>query len=91
MVVLGGDEHIAIVLVDFSRPGFGVVFGVLLHHGRRRLIQQRQVEIGNVDQLELGIAAFLGFGQYPVGDGFGVAARAGAAQDDGDLQHWVAP
>ena len=52
---------------------------------RHRLVEQRQVEVLDVHQLELGIAALLREFVNPPGDGLADAARTRAADDDRDL------
>ena len=42
--------------------------------------------VGEVDEVVVGADAGLRLVQHPVGNGLAVAARAGAAQDDPDLQ-----
>ena len=74
---------------DLGGPGLRVRLGVLPERGRHRLVEVRQVVVGDVDELVLGVAALLGDVEHPAGDGFAVAARAGAADDDRDLGHAV--
>jgi len=49
----------------------------------------RQLVLGDVDELVLRVIALLGDVVDPVGDGFTVPARTGAAEDDRDLGQGV--
>ena len=42
--------------------------------------------VGEVDEVVVGADAGLRLVEHPVGDGLAVAARAGASEDDPDLQ-----
>ena len=68
MVVLRGDEDEAVEVGELGGPGPGV--GVLRIDHRRRdgLVEQGQVEVGDVDQLVLGVAAAQGVVIDPLGD-----------------------
>jgi hypothetical protein len=55
--------------------------------GGTGLVEVRQLVVEQVDQLELRVGALRGHLEDPLGDGFAVAARAGAAEDDADLGH----
>ena len=72
----------------FVGPALGVRLAVLAERRRHGLVEERQVEVREVDELELGVAALLGEVVDPPGDGFAVAAGAGAAEDDADLDHF---
>jgi hypothetical protein len=87
VVVLRGDEDEAVEGVDLLGPGQGVRLGVLTHRRRDGLVEVREVEVQEVDELVLGVGALLGDVENPLGDGFAVTARAGAAEDDRDLGH----
>jgi hypothetical protein len=63
-----------------------VLAGVLAQHRRHRLVHVGQRVVGEVDEVVVGVDAGLRLVQHPVGDGLAVAARAGASEDDRDLQ-----
>src|SRR6266436_6471089 len=87
MVVLWRHEYETVERIDLRGPSLGVFLGVLSHRWRHRFIEQRQVEILDVDQLELCLRALLGKFVNPLGDGLANAPRSGAANDDCDFQH----
>src|SRR5690606_1627443 len=94
VVVLRDDEDVAVELRHLGRPGLGV--GLLgLAHGRRHgLVPDGQVEVGDVDDLELGVRTLVGDGLYPVRDVETLPAGADASGHDGDLRHgspWLGP
>src|SRR2546430_16015680 len=62
MVILGRDENEAIKRTDLSGPRFGVRLTVLPHYWWHWLVQKRQGEILDVDELAIGGASlFCGF------------------------------
>src|SRR5690606_21521349 len=80
--------------VDGLRPGLGVRPGVAGHHRGERLVEQGQVDLGEVDELELGVVALARQIEDPAADvtalagdapDVPVAAWTGAAHNDGDL------
>jgi hypothetical protein len=89
VVVLGGHEDVAVELGDLGRPALGVVVGVLPERRRHGLVEVRKREVGEVDELVLGVGALGGVLEHPLRDCFSVAARPGAAENDGDLGHGV--
>ena len=54
---------------------------------RHRLVEQRQLVVLDVDDLIRGIGPLAGNLVHPLGDRLRMAARPGAADDDGDLDH----
>ena len=48
------------------------------------ILEVREREVGEVDELELGVAACRGVLEHPAGDLVADPARAGAADDDAD-------
>src|SRR2546423_10027974 len=87
MVVLGRDENVCIEAADLSGPRFGVRFTVLPHYGRHGLVEERQVEIFDVHELELGVAAFFRHLIDPLCYCFAISIRARASNNDCDLKH----
>jgi hypothetical protein len=57
MVVLGRDENVGIERTNFRGPRFGVRLTVLPHYWWYRLVEKRQVEILDVYEFELSVAA----------------------------------
>jgi hypothetical protein len=84
--VLGRDEDVAVVSTDRRGPLLRVLACVLTHGRRQRLVHVREGMIRQVDKLVLRGGALSRLLGDPVGDGLPVAAGAGAAQDDRDLQ-----
>ena len=64
---------------DARGPGLRVRFRILALRRRHGLVQQRQVEVGDVDQFVDRVAAHAGNVHHPVGHGRRLAARAGTA------------
>ncbi len=87
MVVLRCDEHVAVERTDGLGPALRVLVGVLTHRRRHGLVEQRQVERCDVEELEGGVVAGGGDLLHPVRDGLTVASGAGASDDDGDPGH----
>src|SRR5436309_6625172 len=84
MIVFRRDEDIAIKKTDLGGPCFGVRFTVLPHYGRYRLVEQRQVEVFNAHEFELGVGTLFRDFVDPFGDGLAVATGPRASNDDGD-------
>src|SRR5690606_25886182 len=96
VVVLGGDEDEPVEGADGTGPAAGLLVAVVAEYGGQGLVEQRQLVLGEVDDLE---------GRLPCGDGrvpgghFGdppgrdlrPAGGPGAADDDGDLDHACSP
>ena len=82
-VVLGHGEDHRVVLLDALRPGLGALLGVVAHGRQLGLGQERQVHLGEVDDVELEACG--GLVRDPPGDGRADAGGAGAADDDADL------
>ena len=91
MVVLGRDENVGIENGDLSRSPFGVRLTVLPHYWWRRLVEQRQVEILDVHELELGVAALLRDLIDPLRYRFTVSTRSRASENDRNLYHVICP
>ncbi len=89
VVVFGGDEDEAVEGADFGSPIFGVLFGVLAHGGWDGFVEEGEVDVGEIDEFEFGVGAFLGVLEDPVSDVFSDAPGAGAADDDSDFYHDV--
>src|SRR6266705_6754574 len=87
MIVFRRDEDMAIKRTDLGGPCLGVRFTVLPHYGRYRLVEERQVEVFNVHEFELGIGALLCDFVNPFCHGFAVAAGSCASEDDGNSKH----
>src|SRR5438876_1279922 len=87
MVVLGRDENVCIETADLSGPRIGVRFTVLPYYGRHGLVEERQVEIFDVHEFELGVAAFFRDLIDPLCYCFAISIRAGASNNDCDLKH----
>src|SRR5690606_26216708 len=88
VVVLGDHEHEAVVGVDRGGPVLGVRVGVLAHDRGHGLVQERQVDLGQVDEVHGGLSGrhgrvFRGGFDDPVGDEGAPTAGTGAAGDDG--------
>jgi two-component system nitrogen regulation response regulator GlnG len=87
VVVLRRHEDEGIETRDLRRPDLGVRLAVLAQRRRQRLVEQRQLEVGDVDQLELRVAAPGSDAEHPFRHRLGLAARSRAADDDTDLEH----
>lgn len=73
VVVLGSDEDVAVEGGDLLGPGLGVGLGVLAERGGCDLVEVGELEVGDVDELVLGVRTLLGDVVDPLGDGFAVA------------------
>lgn len=89
MVVLGRDENVGIENGDLSGSCFGVRLTVLPHYWWRRLVQQRQVEIFDVHEFELGVAALLRDLIDPLRYRLAISTRARASENDCNLYHVI--
>src|SRR6266446_1362662 len=89
VVVLGRDENVGVETVDLSGPRFCMRLTVLTHDRWRRLVQKRQVEILDVHEFELGVAALLCDFVNPFSHGLAVATRPRASENDSDLYHVI--
>jgi len=87
MIILGRDEDIAIERADLRCPGLGMRFGVLPHNGRHWLVEERQVELFNVHEFKLGVAALFRDFVDPFGHGLSVATGPRASDDYGNFKH----
>src|SRR6266516_4088532 len=84
MIILRRDEDTAIKRTDLGGPCFGVRLTVLPHDGRHRLVEERQVEVFNVHEFELGVGALFRDFVDPFGNGLAVATGPRAPDDDGN-------
>lgn len=75
MVVFGRHEHEGVEGRDLGGPVLGVLLAVLALRRRDGFVQQRQVEILEVDEFVLRVGARAGDVGNPPRDGFAVAAR----------------
>src|SRR4051812_9131157 len=89
MVVLGRDENVGIERADLGGPCFSVRLTVLPHHGRHWLVEKRQVEIFDIYEFELSVAALFRNSVDPFRYGLAVSTRAGASDNDRDLNHMI--
>src|SRR6478609_9588020 len=87
MVVLGRDEDVGVKRADLGSPRFGVRLTVLPHYWWRRLVEKGQVEIFDVHEFELRVAALLRDFVNPFSHGLAISARARASNNDGNLKH----
>ena len=56
------------------------------HDGRHRLVEERQVEVFNVHEFELGVGTLLRDFVNPFGYGLALATGPRASDDDGDSE-----
>ena len=87
VVVLRRHDHEAVVAGNLLGPPQGVRILVLPQLRRALLVEVRQREVAQVDQLEGRVVALSGEVGHPVGDLLTVAAGSGAADDDADASH----
>src|SRR5581483_11506148 len=83
------DEDVRVSGTDPPAPGLGVFVLVFGEPRVPRLVEQRQVHLGQVDQVDLEPAVLRRVRVEPVGDRLADPARPGAADDDlqRGLQH----
>ena len=91
VVVLRRDEHHGVRTVDDRAPRLGVRLRVLPEPGVVRLVEQRQRDLGEIDDLDIEAAVAASKIGEPLGDGQSGATRAGRADDDGETGHGRAP
>jgi hypothetical protein len=91
VVVLRRHEDVAVEGSDLRRPLLRVLLGVLTLRRRHRLVEQRQVEIPDVHQLELGIGPLPREIVSPPRDGLADAPGTCASNDDCELEHGSFP
>lgn len=84
VVILGGDEDVAVEFADLGGPALGDVVLDRRVGGRHRRLEQRHRIIAQVDNLIVGIAASLGELEYPFRRSVGKAGFAGGGEDDAD-------
>jgi hypothetical protein len=80
------DEDESFVRRDRRRPSLGVLVLILRVTRGYGLVIERQGAVGEVDDVIADIRASYRLTGYPFGNETGVAARAGAAGDDRNLQ-----
>jgi len=86
VVVLGGDEDESVELVDGLGPGAGVLVLVAAGGCGDRLVEQRQVRLGDVHHRVLGFSESVGVLLDPAGDLVADASGSRAADDDADAE-----
>lgn len=88
-VVFGEDEDEGVTALDDFAPVFGVVLGVVFLRRVVGLVEDGEVQFGEVGQgdVEAGGVLFREFVE-PVGDGKAVAAGAGAGDNDVEVHGW---
>jgi len=87
VVVLRDHEDERIGPLDGGTPVFGVLVNVLAEPRVLRLVEHRQVDLGEIDQLDVEAAMGDRALVNPAGDRRADPARAGTGDDD--LQDWV--
>src|SRR5206468_995777 len=87
MIILGRNEDVAVKRADLGGPCFGVRLAVLAHDGRHRLVENRQVEVFDVHEFELSIAAFFRDFVDPLRYRLAISTRPCASENDCDLYH----
>src|SRR5439155_18612465 len=73
------------------RPCFGVLVAVLAHNRRHLLVEERQVEVFDVNKFKFGVTAILRDLVNPFGHSLALAAGPGASNDDGNSKHKFLP
>jgi len=89
VVVFGRDEHETVGRADLRGPGLGVVFLVLPHRWGDVFVQQRQLEVGDIDQLEDGVVARHGDPVHPLRHLQRLAPWPRASNDHCNVDHGV--
>src|SRR4029077_5775627 len=87
MVVLRRDENVGIERADLGGPRFGVRLTVLPHYWWNRFVEKRQVEIFDIHEFELGVAALFGGFMDPFRYRLAISIRARASDNDRDPKH----
>src|SRR5438067_1373277 len=87
MIILGRDKDKAVKRADLGGPYFGVRLTVLPIMGGTGFVEERQVEVFDVHEFELGIPTLLRDFVNPFGHGLAVATGSCASEDDCDLKH----
>ncbi|VVT18422.1 hypothetical protein SPHINGO361_140271 [Sphingomonas sp. EC-HK361] len=87
MVIFRRHEHEGIERCDRARPGFGMLLGEGLPQRRReRLVEHRQVETLDIDEMKGGVLALRGEFMDPTRYRFAIAAGPRASDDDSYIQ-----
>src|ERR1700688_9442 len=89
MVVFGGDKNVGVERSNVLAPDLRVRFAVLMHYGRHRLIEERQLVIPDIDHLKLSILAAFQNVVCPFSDGRGFPSRSRTTDDDSNFQHFL--
>src|SRR5580700_7570978 len=87
MVVFRSDKNVGVERSNFLAPSLRVRFAVLMHHGRHRLIEERQLVILDIDHLKPRILAAFQNVVCPFCDGRGFPSRSRTTDDDSNFQH----
>jgi hypothetical protein len=87
VVVLGRHEDVGVEGRDLRRPCLGVLVGVPAHNRRHRLVEERQIEVFDVHEIKLGVAALSRDFVNPFGHGLAPATGPRASDDDGNSKH----
>ncbi|SIG83737.1 Uncharacterised protein [Mycobacteroides abscessus subsp. abscessus] len=87
VVVLGSDEDEGVELVELRTPGLGVGVLVALRTGRDDLIEEREVEGAEVDDLGGHVVATGELVADPLDDLRVEGSGTGGSGDDGDCEH----
>src|SRR5206468_11584411 len=87
VIVLGRDENVTVEVVDLRGPRFCVRLAILSHGRRHRLVKEREVEIFDVHEFELSIAAFFRDFVDPLRYRLAISTRPCASENDCDLYH----
>jgi hypothetical protein len=85
VVVLGRHEDESVVLRDRGGPGLGVLVLVVALRGHVHLVEERQVEVGQVDEVVLRVIPLARDVEQPASGRLALPPRTGAAEDDADL------
>jgi hypothetical protein len=81
-VVLRRDEHVRVRALHGGAPGFGVVAVVMLQAGMLGLVEERQVDLLQVDQFDRELPVRTGASDEPFSDGTTRPALPRAGDDD---------
>src|SRR5580658_1456755 len=87
MVVFRSDKNVGVERSNFLAPSLGVRLAVLMHYGRHRLIEERQLVILDIDHLELRFLAGFQNVMCPFCDGRGFPSRSRTTDDHSNFQH----
>src|ERR1700730_11812105 len=85
MVVFRGDKNVGVERSNCLAPSLRGRFAVLMHYGRHRLIEERQLVILDIDHLKLRILAAFQTVMCPFCDGGGFPSRSRTTDDDSNF------